>query len=171
MTASDRTSRHKQLLQEFREFALRGNVVDIAVGLTVGAAFSAIVKSFVNDVLMPPLGLILGGANFGDLYWVLKGRASVTPGMPLAEAQKAGAVTLNYGLFINNLLHFLIVALAFFLLIKGINTLKRRQKAAEPAPPPAPTTKTCPYCQSAIPLAATRCPQCTSHLSEGQATN
>lgn len=169
MAEQDRAARRKQMWNEFREFALRGNVVDIAVGLTVGAAFSAIAKSLVSDILMPPVGLLLGGSDFGDLYLILKKAEGVVPGMPLAEAQKLGAVTLNYGLFINNVLHFAIVSVAFFLLIKGLNSLKRRQKAETPAAPPPPTTTQCPYCLSEIPLGATRCPQCTSQLPTKEA--
>ena len=142
-------------MKEFREFALRGNVVDLAVGVIIGAAFGKIVSSFVNDILMPPLGLLLGSVDFSNLFLNLSSQHYAT----LAEAKQAGAPTLNYGVFINTLIDFLIVAVAIFLLIQQINRLTRRSKEA-----PAPTTKPCPYCLTIIPLAATRCPSCTSHL-------
>ena len=142
------------LLREFREFAIRGNVIDLAIGVVIGAAFGKIVTSFVNDVLMPPLGLLLGRVDFSNLFLNLSSQHYAT----LAEAKQAGAATLNYGLFINTVIDFAIVAFAIFLLIQQINRLTRRNAA------PAPATKPCPYCLTAIPLAATRCPSCTSHL-------
>jgi large conductance mechanosensitive channel len=144
------------MLKEFREFALRGNVVDLAIGVIIGAAFGKIVSSFVNDILMPPLGLLLGRVDFSNLFLNLSSQHYAT----LAEAKQAGAATLNYGLFINTLIDFAIVAFAIFLLIKQINRLTRRNTPAAPEP----TTKPCPYCLTTIPLAATRCPSCTSHL-------
>jgi large conductance mechanosensitive channel len=142
--------------KEFKEFIMRGNVMDMAVGIIIGAAFGKIVTSFVNDVLMPPLGLILGKVDFANLFITLSGQAFAT----LEEAKKAGAVTLRYGLFINTIIDFLIVALAIFLVIRQINRLKR-----QPEPIPAvPTTKECPYCFSMIPIKAIRCPLCTSEL-------
>jgi large conductance mechanosensitive channel len=149
--------------KEFREFAMRGNVVDLAIGIIIGAAFGKIVTSLVNDVLMPPLGLILGRVDFSNLFIDLSGQHHAT----LAEAKQAGAATINYGLFINTVIDFVIVAFAIFILIRQINRLQRRGKAAEP--PPAPTKKPCPYCLTEIPLAATRCPACTSQLAEGAA--
>lgn len=144
------------MLKEFKEFAMRGNVVDMAVGIIIGAAFGTIVKSLVNDVIMPPIGLLLGKVDFSNLFIVLKGGdASYNT---LAEAQAAGAVTLNYGAFINTIISFVIVAFAVFLVIKNINRLKKEE------PAPDPTTKVCPYCFSVIPIKATRCGSCTSEL-------
>lgn len=149
------------MLKEFKEFVLRGNVVDMAVGIIMGAAFGAIVKSLVDDIIMPPIGLLLGGVDFTNLYLLLKaGAKSAGPYASLADAKAAGAVTLNYGVFINLTISFLIVAVVMFLLIRTVNRLRRQ----EAAPPAAPTTKDCPYCLSAIPLQATRCPHCTSQL-------
>jgi large conductance mechanosensitive channel len=145
------------MLKEFREFAMRGNVVDLAIGLIIGAAFGKIVTSLVNDILMPPLGLVLGHVDFSSLFLNLGSQHYAT----LAEAKQAGAATINYGLFINTIIDFVIVAFAIFLLVKQINRLNRR-----PAPPAPPSTKECPYCVTAIPIAATRCPACTSQLSE-----
>ncbi len=142
------------MLKEFRDFALRGNVVDLAIGVIIGAAFGKIVTSLVNDVLMPPLGLLLGRVDFSNLFINLSAQHYTT----LAEAKQAGAATLNYGLFINAIIDFVIVAFAVFLLIRQVNRLTRSQQA------PVPTTKPCPYCLTAMPLAATRCPSCTSHL-------
>lgn len=149
------------MFKEFREFAVKGNVVDMAVGIIIGAAFGAIVKSLVDDVVMPPVGLILGNVDFSNLYLLLKDGAAAGPYASLAEAKKAGAVTLNYGLFVNAVVSFLIVAFAVFLLVRGINRLRREQ---ESAPAAEPATKECPYCCSAVPLKATRCPHCTSEL-------
>ena len=152
------------MLKEFKEFAMRGNVVDMAVGIIIGGAFGTIVKSMVSDVLMPPLGLLLGGVDFSNLFAVLKeGAEAAGPYASLADAQKAGAVTVNYGLFVNTVISFVIVAFAVFLLIRGLNRLQREQ--AEPEPEPEPNTKSCNFCFSEIPLAATRCPHCTSELT------
>ena len=148
------------MLKEFKEFVMRGNVVDMAVGIVVGAAFGTIVKSFVDDIIMPPIGLLTGGMDFADLFVLLKAGSPVGPYASLADAQAAGAVTINFGVFINSLVIFLIVALVMFLLIRGINRLKREEEA----PSAEPTTKECPHCLSEIPIKATRCPQCTSHL-------
>lgn len=146
------------MFREFKEFAMRGNVIDMAVGIIIGAAFGKIVSSLVSDVIMPPIGLLLGNVDFSNLFLVLKdGAGAAAPYASLASAQAAGAVTLNVGLFLNTVISFLIVAFCVFLLIKGINQLKREA-------PKAPTTKACPYCRSAIDLAAIRCPQCTSQL-------
>jgi large conductance mechanosensitive channel len=140
--------------KEFKEFIMRGNVVDMAVGIIVGAAFGKIVTSFVNDVLMPPIGLLLGKVDFANLFITLSDQPFAT----LEEAKKAGAVTIKYGLFINTIIDFIIVALAIFLLIRQINRMKR-----QPAPEVA-TTRECPFCFSVIPVKATRCPNCTSEL-------
>lgn len=149
------------MLTEFKKFALRGNVVDMAVGIIIGGAFGTIVKSLVADVLMPPIGLLLGGVDFSEFFLLLKSGATAGPYATLAEAQKAGAVTLNYGSFINNVVSFLIVAVAVFVLVRAMNKLEHLEKA----PPEAPTTKTCGFCQMTIPIKATRCPNCTSELS------
>jgi large conductance mechanosensitive channel len=148
------------MLKEFKEFALRGNVVDMAVGIIVGAAFGTIVKSLVDDVIMPPIGLLLGGVDFTNLFLVLKAGNPAFPNMSLADAQAAGAVTINYGVFINNVVSFLIVAGVMFLLVRSINRLR-----GEEPPSDEPTTKECPFCLSDIPLRATRGPHCTSELS------
>jgi large conductance mechanosensitive channel len=145
------------MLKEFKEFAMRGNVVDMAVGIIIGAAFGAIVQSLVADVIMPPIGLILGNVDFSNLFVVLKEGAAAAPYASLAEAQKAGAVTINYGKFLNAVVSFVIVAFAVFMLIRAINQLKRKEQAA-------PTTKECPQCFSSIPIKAKRCPNCTSQL-------
>ena len=147
------------MFKEFKEFAMRGNVVDMAVGIVIGAAFSAIVKSMVDDVLMPPIGLLLGGVDFSDFFVVLKeGAKAAAPYHNLADAKAAGAVTLNFGLFVNAVISFTIVAFALFMLVKGMNRLR-----ANEAPKPV-TTKKCPHCCSDIAIEATRCPHCTSQL-------
>lgn len=143
------------MLQEFREFAMRGNVIDMAVGIIIGAAFGGIVTSLVNDVVMPPIGLALGAVDFSDLFINL----SATDYPSLAAAREAGAPVIAYGAFINTVINFLIVAFVIFMLIKQLNRLKK------PAPAAAPTTKDCPRCATAIPLKATRCPHCTSELA------
>lgn len=142
------------MIKEFKDFIMRGNVMDLAVGVIIGGAFGKIVSSLVSDIIMPPIGLLLNGVDFSNLFVSLNGQAFPT----LAEAQKAGAPTLNYGAFINNIIDFLIVALVIFLLIRAINRLQK------PAPAAAPNTKDCPYCATSIPLAAKRCPNCTSQL-------
>jgi large conductance mechanosensitive channel len=149
------------MLKEFKEFAMRGNVVDMAVGIIIGGAFGTIVKSLVDDVLMPPIGLLLGGVDFSNLFVVLKEGATPGPYAALADAKGAGAVSINYGVFLNGVIGFLIVAFAVFLLIRAINAMRRREEAA---PAPA-TTKDCQYCASSIPIKASRCPQCTSQLT------
>jgi large conductance mechanosensitive channel len=148
------------MFKEFKEFAMRGNVVDMAVGIIIGAAFGTIVKSLVADVIMPPIGLLLGNVDFTNLFVVLKEGATAGPYPSLADAQAAGAVSINYGTFINTIISFIIVAFAIFFLIRSINKLKRKEEA----PPPEPTTKECPYCITTIPIKATRCPNCTSEL-------
>jgi large conductance mechanosensitive channel len=148
------------MLKEFREFAMRGSVVDMAVGIIIGAAFGAIVSSFVADVLMPPIGLLLGHIDLSNYFLVLKHGVMPGPYASLAAAKQAGAVTLNIGVFINAVISFLIVAFSVFLVIRWINRLKRKKEA----PAAAPTTKECPFCFSVIPLKASRCPHCTSEL-------
>ena len=147
------------MLKEFKAFIMRGNVLDLAVGIIIGAAFGTIVKSLVDDVIMPPVGLALGNVDFSNLYILLKeGVKAAPPYASLADAKAAGAVTLNYGLFINNLVTFVIVAFAIFLVVRVANRLRPPEAAA------APNTRDCPYCRMPIPVAATRCPQCTSDL-------
>jgi large conductance mechanosensitive channel len=148
------------MLKEFKEFVMRGNVVDMAVGIIIGAAFGTIVSTLVKDVIMPPIGLLLGNVDFSNLFLLLRHGAVAGPYASLAEAQKAGAVTINYGLFVNSVISFLIVAAAVFMLVRGVNKLKREKEAA----PAAPTTKECPYCFSTIAIKATRCAHCTTEL-------
>jgi large conductance mechanosensitive channel len=147
------------MLKEFKAFIMRGNVLDLAVGIIIGAAFGAIVKSLVDDLIMPPIGLALGNVDFTNLFVVLKEGAKVPgPYASLADAKAAAAVTWNYGLFINNLVTFIIVAFAVFLVVRAANRLRPPEAAA------APNTKDCPYCRMPIPVGATRCPECTSEL-------
>lgn len=148
------------MFKEFKEFATKGNVVDMAVGIVVGAAFGAIVASFVADVIMPPIGLLLGKVDFANLFIILKSGAVPGPYGTIAAAKQAGAVTLNYGAFINTIISFLIIAFAVFLVIRQINKLRAKPEA----PAAAPTTKECPYCYSVVPIKAIRCPFCTSTL-------
>jgi large conductance mechanosensitive channel len=143
------------MLKEFKEFAMKGNVIDMAVGIIIGAAFGNIVTSLVSDVLMPPIGLLLGKVDFSNLYLNLSGKAFES----LADAKKAGAATINYGIFLNTIFNFLIVALVIFLLVKQVNRMRA------PAPVAAPASKDCPYCASAIAIKATRCPHCTSQIA------
>jgi large conductance mechanosensitive channel len=147
------------MLKEFKAFIMRGNVLDLAVGIIIGAAFGTIVKSLVDDISMPPIGLALGNVDFANLFLLLKeGAKAAPPYASLADAKAAGAVTINYGQFINNLVTFLIVAFAIFLVVRVANRLRPPEAAA------APNTRDCPYCRMPIPVAATRCPQCTSEL-------
>ena len=150
------------MLKEFKEFAMRGNVLDMAVGIIIGGAFGTIVKSLVADVIMLPIGLLLGGVDFSDLFVTLKEGTVAGPYATLATAQEAGAVVISYGVFINAVISFLIVAFAVFLLIRSVNKMQR-EKEAEPAPAEA-TNKECPRCYSTILIKATRCPHCTSEL-------
>ncbi len=143
--------------KEFKEFIMRGNVMDLAVGIVIGAAFGAVVNSLVKDIIMPPIGLLLGKINFTDLFINLSGTAYPS----LAAAQQAGAATINYGVFINTIINFIIVAIAIFFVVKGVNRMRKPAPAAAPA---APTTKDCPHCYTQIPVKATRCPNCTSQL-------
>jgi large conductance mechanosensitive channel len=142
------------MYKEFKEFVMRGNVVDLAIGVVIGAAFGKIVTSFVEDILMPPIGLALGRVDFSNLFVNLSGRDYPS----IAAAKAAGAATLNYGIFINNIINFLIIAFVIFLLIRQINRMQRPEPAA------APATKDCPYCLSAVPVKATKCAHCTSEL-------
>ncbi|MFP3896275.1 MAG: large conductance mechanosensitive channel protein MscL [Anaerolineales bacterium] len=147
--------------EEFKEFIQRGNVIDMAVGIAVGTAFKSVVTSLVNDLIMPPISLVLGTADFTNLFIVLRRGKEAGPYVTLQAAGEAGAVTLNYGLFVNTVVSFFIIAFAVFLLIKAVN---RAMPAPEAEPEPAPTTKKCPYCQTDIPIEAVRCPNCTSEL-------
>ncbi len=149
------------MLKDFKEFAVKGNVMDMAVGIIIGAAFGSIVKSFVADVIMPPIGMLLGNVDFSNLFVVLHEGATSAPYETLELAKEAGAVTLNYGVFFNTIISFLIVAFAVFLMVRWMNKLK---KAEEEAPPAAPTTKKCPHCYSEIAIEATRCAFCTSEV-------
>jgi large conductance mechanosensitive channel len=151
--------------KEFKEFILRGSVLDLAIGIVIGAAFGAIVQSLVDDIIMPPIGLLLGGVDFANLYILLKAGTPAQPYASLADAKAAGAVTINYGVFISTIISFLIVALVIFLLVRAINRMMRLKK--EEAPAPAPATKECPYCLSNIPVKATRCAHCTSEVPGG----
>jgi len=145
------------MLKEFRSFLMRGSVLDLAVAVVIGGAFGAIVTSFVKDILMPPIGLLLGNVDFTNLFINLSGTGYTT----LAAAQEAGAATLNYGVFINTLINFVIVAFAIFMVLKAVERTKNQEAPAAPA---EPTTKECPYCITQISLKATRCPNCTSQL-------
>lgn len=148
------------MFKEFREFAMKGNVLDMAVGIIIGAAFGTIVNSFVQDVIMPPIGLLLGNVDFTNIFVVLKEGKVAGPYASMAAAKSAGAVTINFGVFVNTIISFVIVAFAVFFLVRTVNRLKRQEEA----PPAVPTTKECTYCFSSIPIKATRCPQCTSEL-------
>ena len=143
------------MLKEFKKFAMRGNVIDLAIGVIIGGAFGKIVTSFVNDILMPPFGLLLGKADFSNLYISLSGEKYDS----LAKAQEAGAATLNYGLFLNAVIDFVIISFVIFLLVRQINKLEKPAETVS-----APATKECPYCYTSIPIKATRCPACTSEL-------
>jgi large conductance mechanosensitive channel len=150
-------------LREFREFAVRGNVVDMAVGIIIGAAFTTVVQSFVNDILMPPVSLLLGGESaFQELFIVLKAGTVPGPYLTPEAAKAAGAVTLNLGMFLKAIVVFTIVAFATFMLVRTVNRLRRDE-----APPPPPSTAKCPFCVTDIPIAAVRCPHCTSELARG----
>lgn len=144
------------MLKEFKEFAMRGNVLDMAIGIVIGVAFGKIVTSFVNDIVMPPIGLLFGKVDFSNLFIDLSGKSYAT----LAEAKAAGAATVKYGLFLNTVVDFIIVAFVIFMLVRQINRMKRQEEAA----PASPTTKECPYCLSSIAIKATRCSHCTSDV-------
>ena len=150
------------MFKEFKEFAMRGSVVDMAIGIIIGAAFGTIVRSFVNDIIMPPIGLLLGNVDFANLFVVLREGAEIAgPYASLVDAQEAGAVTINYGLFINTIISFVIIAFAVFIVIRNMNRLKKKEEEK----PAEPTTKVCPFCLTTIPIKATRCPNCTSQLN------
>ncbi|MBN2981986.1 MULTISPECIES: large conductance mechanosensitive channel protein MscL [Cohnella] len=153
------------MLKEFKTFAVRGNVIDLAVGVIIGGAFGQIVTSLVNDIVMPPIGRLLGGVDFKDLFWRIGTLPEGFEGDPkiLADVKGAGVAVIAYGQFVNVVINFLIVAFAVFMLVKAINRLNRKKETEEK--PAEPTTKECPYCLSVIPLAATRCGHCTSELS------
>ena len=146
------------MFKEFKEFAMKGNVIDMAIGIIIGAAFGTIIKSLVDDVLMPPIGLLLGNVDFSNLFMTIKEGKVAAPYASLAAAKAAGAVTVNIGVFINTIISFLIVAFSVFLVIKNVNRFKKEPLPADP------TTKDCPFCLSAIPIKATKCPHCTSEL-------
>jgi len=150
--------------REFRQFIMRGNVIDMAVGIIIGIAFGAIVTSLVSDIIMPPIGLALGNVDFANLFVVIKEGASPGPYASLEEARTAGAVTINYGVFIMAIVNFLIIATAVFLIVRYVNRIRRGMEAPKVEAPPEPTTKSCPYCFSTINIKATRCPNCTSEL-------
>lgn len=150
------------MFKEFRDFAMRGNVVDLAVGVIIGSAFGQIVNSVVNDILMPPIGLLLGKVDFANLFVVLSGGEFAT----LADAQAAGAVTINYGVFITTIINFIIVAFTIFLVIKAMNKAQAVGEKPAAAAPTEPTTKECPYCFTEISKKAVRCPNCTSELGK-----
>jgi len=151
----------KKLFQDFKEFIMRGNVIDLAIGVIIGSAFGVLITSVVNNLLMPPLGLLLGGADFKDLFIILKqGESALTENATLEMAQEVGAVTLNYGQFLTDLINFLLLALGVFLIVKAIMAFQKSRKEK----PAEPTEKGCPFCQKAIPINATRCPFCTSEL-------
>jgi len=149
------------MLKEFKEFAMRGNVIDMAVGIIIGAAFGAIVQSLVSDIVMPPIGLLLKEVDFTNLYIILKeGAKTAGPYASLASAQAAGAVTINYGVFTNTIIHFIIVAFAVFMLVRSVNRFKKKEEISSEL-----TIKDCSYCLSHIPVKATRCPNCASQLT------
>jgi large conductance mechanosensitive channel len=148
------------MLKDFRDFAMRGNVVDMAVGIIIGGAFGTIVKSMVSDVLMPPIGMLLGNVDFSNLFVAIKVGDPAGPYATLADAQAAGAVTVNYGVFFDNVVSFVIVAFAVFMMIRAMNRLQKKEEAA----PPPPDKKDCPFCLTSIPIKATRCASCTSPL-------
>ncbi|HAL30978.1 MAG TPA: large conductance mechanosensitive channel protein MscL [Coriobacteriia bacterium] len=147
------------MFKEFKEFAIKGNMVDLAIGVIIGGAFGAVVSSLVNDLVMPLVGALLGGTDFTNMFWVVTEGATPGPYATLAAATEAGAATLNYGVFINTVINFLIIAWAIFFVVKAMNNMRKKEEAEE-----AVTTKECPYCKSQIALDATRCPSCTSEL-------
>lgn len=153
------------MMKEFREFAVKGSVVDMAVGIIIGAAFGTIARSLVDDIIMPPIGMMMGGIAFEDLFAVLQQGAEPGPYLTLADAREAGAVTINYGVFISAVVSFVVVAFAVFILVRNVNRM-RREEQVEPA---APTDKSCQYCATTIPIQAVRCPHCTSQLETAPA--
>jgi large conductance mechanosensitive channel len=156
-------ARRCNVLKDFKAFIMRGNVVDLAVGIVIGVAFGVIINSLVRDVIMPPVGLALGNVDFTNLFAVLREGTVAGPYPSLAAAQEAGAVSINYGVFINTIVSFIIIAVVvFFLVVRPVTQMRARQKAKEAAP--EPNTKECPYCYTTISIKATRCPNCTSEL-------
>jgi large conductance mechanosensitive channel len=153
------------MIKEFREFIMRGSMLDLAIGIVVGGAFAQVVNSFVNDILMPPIGLLLGKVDFAELYLSLSGQSYPS----LQAAKDAGAATINYGLFINTIINLLIVGFAIFLIVKGVNRAHTKLERPTPEEEAEPTTRECPYCYSEIPRKATRCPNCTSALEGSEA--
>ena len=153
-----------KMLTEFRDFAVKGNVIDLAVAVVMGGAFGAIVNSIVKDIIMPPIGLLLGGVDFTNLYLTIKQGDPAGPYAALTNAQEAGAVTINYGVFFSALVTFVIIAFVMFLLVKSIGKMQKAMKKDEAVLPEDPTTKECPFCCTEISIKATRCPHCTSHL-------
>jgi len=153
------------MLREFKEFIMRGNVLDMAVGIVIGVAFGAIITSLVRDIIMPPIGLLLGDADFSNLFVVLREGTTASPYTSLADAQAAGAVTINYGVFVMTIVSFIIIAFAIFMVVRSINRMRRRLEAPKVETTPAePTTKECPFCFTSISVRASRCPNCTSQL-------
>ncbi len=150
---------------EFKEFAVEGSVVDMAVGIILGAAFGTIVQSLVEDVIMPPIGMLTAGVDVAELHWVLQEGNPAGPYSTVAAAKAAGAITINYGTFINSIIAFLIVALVLFLVVRQVNRMRRESEDPK-ADDPTPSSKTCPWCASSIPVKARRCPQCTSELDD-----
>lgn len=159
----------RSTFEEFKKFAKRGNIVDMSVGVVIGVAFGAITKSLVDDVIMPPLGLATGGVDFTQLFWVIKEGTPAGPYATIAAAKAAGAVTVNYGNFVNTIINFLIIALAMFFVVRSYKRLTERQEDAPAEAPKAPVDKECPFCFEDIPFKAVRCPKCTSHLEGGEA--
>jgi large conductance mechanosensitive channel len=160
MDGKERRKEGTRMLKDFKAFVLRGNVIDMAVGIIIGIAFGLVVNSLVKDIISPPVGLALGNVDFTNLFVILKGGLTPGPYASLAEAQAAGAVTINYGVFINAIVNLIIIAaVVFFLIVRPVARLQARTKKAE-----APTTKECPYCFTGIPIKASRCPNCTSEL-------
>jgi large conductance mechanosensitive channel len=160
MDVKDRGKEDTRMLQDFKAFILRGNVIDMAVGIIIGIAFGLVVNSLVKDIISPPIGLALGNVDFNNLYAVLKEGVTPGPYASLADAQAAGAVTINYGVFINTIVNLIIIAaVVFFLIVRPVARLQARKKVEA-----APTTKECPFCFTAIPIKASRCPNCTSEL-------
>lgn len=154
----------KKWFGEFKKFIQRGNVVDLAVGVVIGVAFGAITKSLVDDIIMPPLGLATGGVDFKQLFWVIEPGKTPGPYTTMAQAKAAGAVTINYGNFVNTIINFLIISLAMFGVVKAYTRLSEKQDETKDEAPKEPVAKECPFCFEEIPIKATRCPKCTSHL-------
>lgn len=161
------------MLSEFKKFVLRGNFVDLAIGFTVGAAFTTVAKSIVNDLIMPPIGLLIGEVEFEDMFLILRAGEPEGPYLTLAAAQEAGAVTLNYGVFLNNVIALVLVGIAMFLIVRLVNRLDSamdKELDKEPPPPEEPSHKKCPYCRQQIAYRAVRCPECTSRLEGFEST-